>query len=113
MVEEVPPGEVEAKLDEDGVQVVDIRPPGAFEQGHIPGATNIPMSELPRRVDDYEWKDEVVVVCPVGQSSVQAARLIRSFEGVDEDTTVASMRGGYQQWESDLESGPESAEERA
>jgi rhodanese-related sulfurtransferase len=105
VIEERTPAEVEAKLDEDDLQVVDIRPPNAFEQGHIPGALNIPFGELPRRVDDYEWEAEVVFVCPIGQSSVQAARLLQSFEGVDDDTTVASMAGGYKQWDSEIETG--------
>jgi rhodanese-related sulfurtransferase len=55
MVDELTPAEVKEKLDEDGVQVVDIRPAAEFEQGHIPGAINIPMSELPASVDDVEW----------------------------------------------------------
>jgi len=104
MVEEVTPDEVEAKLDDDDVQIVDIRQPGRFERGHIPGAINIPMTELPRRVDEHEWSDEVVVACPIGQSSVQAAKLIRSFEDVDEDAAVASMAGGYEEWDGPLES---------
>ena len=103
MVDEVTPDEVKDKLDDDGAQVVDIRQPAEFERGHIPGAINIPMTELPRRVGEHEWGDDVVVACPIGQSSIQAARLIQSFEGVDEDATVASMAGGYEEWEYDLE----------
>lgn len=103
MVDELTPAEVQKKLDEDGVQVVDIRPPAAFEEGHIPGAINIPMSELPASVDDVEWDDDVVVACPIGQSSVQAARLIDSFEGVGEDDEVRSMSGGYEEWDDELE----------
>lgn len=105
MVEEYTPATVESKLDDGDVQVVDIRSPAAFERGHVPSAVNIPLGELPRQVDDYDWADDVVFVCPVGQSSVQAARLLESFEGVDETATVASMRGGYEQWDADLETG--------
>lgn len=104
MVDEVTPAEVKTKLDDGTTQVVDIRPPDEFERGHIPGAINIPMTELPRRVDEVEWSDDVTVVCPVGQSSVQAARLIGSYEGADADA-VSSMKGGYDEWAYELETG--------
>ncbi|WP_255171290.1 rhodanese-like domain-containing protein [Natrononativus amylolyticus] len=102
MVDEVTPEDVNRKLDDDDVQIVDIRQPEAFAQGHIPGAINIPMTELPARIDEYDWGDDVVVACPIGQSSIQAARLIGSFEGAEADA-VTSMQGGYEAWEYDLE----------
>ncbi|MFB6092147.1 MAG: rhodanese-like domain-containing protein [Haloquadratum sp.] len=103
-VEEISPDEVKRKLDADEpVQVIDIRSPDQFAAGHIPGAENVPMHELPQRIEDVDWKDDVVVACPVGQSSVQAARLIESFEGIGEETRVRSMAGGYDAWEYDLE----------
>jgi rhodanese-related sulfurtransferase len=104
MVAELTPDEVKARLDDDAdTQVVDIRSPAEFERGHIPGAINIPMAELPRRVDEVEWGDDVVVACPIGQSSIQAARLIGSYEGVDDDSSVRSMAGGYDEWDYGLE----------
>jgi len=104
MVEEISPEEVREKLRDANAQIVDIRQPDSFAAGHIPGAINVPMSELPSRVDDIEWGDDVTVVCPVGESSIQAARLIGSFEGADADA-VKSMSGGYQEWGYELEEG--------
>lgn len=104
MVEEVSPDDVKDRIDADeDTQIIDIRSSREYERGHIPGAINIPMAELPSRVDEVEWGDDVVVACPIGQSSVQAARLIGSYEGVDDDTSVSSMAGGYEAWEYDLE----------
>jgi rhodanese-related sulfurtransferase len=105
MVEELSPEAVKERIEEGETQVVDIRPPEQFERGHIPGAINIPLSQLPASVADVEWGDDVVCACPVGQSSVQAAKLIQSFEEVDDDATVASMAGGYREWEYELEDG--------
>ncbi|AFZ73349.1 rhodanese-like domain-containing protein [Natronobacterium gregoryi] len=108
MVEEISPDAVKEKLENgDGVQIVDIRPEREYERGHIPGAVNVPMNELSTAIDQYEWGDDVVVACPIGQSSIQAARLIGSYEDVDADA-VASMEGGYQEWEYDLEAGSSS-----
>lgn len=105
MVEELTPEELEEKLEDedDDLQVVDIRNPRQYAEGHVPGAINVPMAELPRRVDEHEWGEEIVVVCPIGQSSIQAAKLIGSFEEVDDDARIASMKGGYRAWDGDLE----------
>jgi rhodanese-related sulfurtransferase len=106
MVEEMSPAELKERLDDGAdVQVVDIRQPDYFEEGHIPGATNLPMDRLAREIDDHEWGEEIVVACPIGQSSRQAARLLESYEGVDDDTRVANLDGGYEAWDYDLESG--------
>lgn len=111
MVSEVTPEEVKEKLDAAGVQILDTRPREEFEAGHIPGAFNIPLTELPTRIPEVDWSEHVVVACPIGQSSVQAARLIESYEGVDEDAEIASMAGGYEAWEYELETGSGESEE--
>lgn len=95
--------------DEDPPVVVDIRDPTAFERGHIPGSRNIPFGELPTRVAELGDADRVVTVCPHGKASVQAARLIKSFEGTA-DARVESMEGGLEEWEWDLDRDAEPAE---
>ncbi|MFD1511670.1 rhodanese-like domain-containing protein [Halomarina rubra] len=86
------------------VRIVDIRSPGAFARGHIPGSENIPFAELPQRIEALDGAERVVTVCPVGQSSIQAARLIGSYEGTN-GTTVESLAGGIQGWEHGFEAG--------
>ncbi|MFP4632469.1 MAG: rhodanese-like domain-containing protein [Halobacteriales archaeon] len=102
MVKEISSDELKRKLDEgEDVQVVDIRNPPSFAQGHIPGSDNVPFAKLTMEIDGYEWRDDVVVVCPIGESSKQAARLIESYEGFDGE--AASLEGGVTEWEYDLE----------
>ena len=83
--------------------IVDIRPPEAFARGHIPGSENVPFPRLADRIEDIAAADpdHVVTVCPKGQSSVQAARLIASYEGTG-DARVESMAGGLDEWSGDL-----------
>ena len=103
VVDEVSPEEVRKELQNGGLQVVDIRSPHQFAHGHIPGAINIPFPQLPQRVAEHEWGDDIVVVCPIGQSSIQAARLLESFEQIEANARVASMSGGYDAWEYELD----------
>ncbi|MFC3960320.1 rhodanese-like domain-containing protein [Halovivax cerinus] len=81
----------------DDVRVVDIRTPVSFAQGHIPGSENVPFQELPQQVQDLAGAEHIVTVCPHGKSSVQAARLIASYEGCA-DATVESLAGGLTAW---------------
>ncbi|ELZ09321.1 Rhodanese-like protein [Halovivax asiaticus JCM 14624] len=82
---------------DDDVRVVDIRNPVSFAQGHIPGSENVPFQELPQQVQDLADADHIVTVCPHGKSSIQAARLIGSYEGCT-DATVESLAGGLTAW---------------
>ncbi|MFB6168208.1 MAG: rhodanese-like domain-containing protein [Haloferacaceae archaeon] len=98
---EIDPDEVERLLaSDDPPRVVDIRDPAAFERGHIPGSENLPFPQIPDRAADLAGEDLVVTVCPHGQASVQAARLIGSAAGVD--GRVESMRGGLAEWDGEL-----------
>jgi len=109
MVDVLTPAELRRKLEaRESIQVVDIRTEAAFADGHIPGAENVPFVELPDRVDEFDWGAEVVMVCPIGQSSLQAARLLESYEGVDDDARVYNLDGGMDAWDGDLEAADDS-----
>lgn len=109
MDDEISADELKQLLEEgNDVRLVDIRSPTAFEQGHIPGSENIPFAELPNRIEELDGADRVVTVCPIGESSVQAARLIQSYEGIS--GSVESLAEGLQGWEYDLEAADADAE---
>lgn len=104
MVEEVDSETLHDRIETgEDVQIVDIRPEAEYERGHIPGALNVPMSRFGTEIEAQEWGEDVVVACPIGKSSIQAARLLQSYEGVPENASVASLEGGYRDWEYDLE----------
>ncbi|GAB3037100.1 rhodanese-like domain-containing protein [Natronobiforma cellulositropha] len=96
---EITPDDVAALLEENAaaVRVVDIRDANSFERGHIPGSENVPFHELGARIEEFDGAERVVTVCPHGKASVQAARLIGSYEG-SADATVESMVGGLESW---------------
>ncbi|MFW5974213.1 MAG: rhodanese-like domain-containing protein [Natrialbaceae archaeon] len=100
---EISPAEVEALLGTaDEPRIVDIRSPPAFERGHIPGSENVPFERLPDRIETLADADHIVTVCPHGHASVQAARLIGSYEGT-QTARVESMHGGLTEWDGEIE----------
>ena len=88
---------------EDGVRVVDVRSPGAYARGHIPGSENVPLRRLVDDVEAFAGDERVVTVCPHGQSSVQAARLIAAYEGFD--GRAESFAPGLAEWDGPVERG--------
>jgi rhodanese-related sulfurtransferase len=100
---EISTDEVASLIDaEDPPRIIDIRSPAAFARGHIPGSENVPFGELPERVESFADADHIVTVCPHGKASVQAARLVSSYEGTT-GARVESMAGGLDEWSGPLE----------
>jgi rhodanese-related sulfurtransferase len=60
--------------------VLDVRSPREFASGHIPGARNIPFTELGSRLSELDLSedDEVVVLCEVGGRAAVAATVLRA-----------------------------------
>lgn len=72
-------GPVARRLVEDGARLVDVRSPGEFASGHIPGAINIPVQELSERVGELSPKDKpIVLYCQSGMRSASAARFLKA-----------------------------------
>jgi DNA-binding transcriptional ArsR family regulator len=45
------------------VSVIDVRPAEEFSAGHVPGAINIPLSELQKHLDEFNNELEIVAYC--------------------------------------------------
>ena len=108
MVESMSVADLRARI-EDGEpsQVVDVRRAWAYREAHLPGAVNLPLPELPERVDEVDWEAEIVCVCPKGESSLRAARLLEAYEGVPDEATVYNLDDGLRAWDGPVESGAE------
>jgi rhodanese-related sulfurtransferase/DNA-binding transcriptional ArsR family regulator len=61
------------------VTVLDVRPPEEFAAGHVPGAVNIPIHELEKRLAELPKRKEVVAYCrgPYCLMSYDAVVLLR------------------------------------
>ncbi|MFP2957349.1 rhodanese-like domain-containing protein [Myxococcus sp. 1LA] len=70
---------------EAGATLVDVRTPEEFAAGHLPGAVNIPVEDLPHRFHELGSPEKpLVIYCRSGARSIRAERLLkeRGFQDV-------------------------------
>lgn len=61
-----------------GAFLVDVRTPGEFAGGSVPGAVNIPLDMIPFRLPEFKGKDNIIVFCRSGNRSGQAKNILES-----------------------------------
>jgi len=62
-----------------GATWVDVRSPGDFSKGHLPGAINIPMNEAHRRSQDLDTDKTYICYCQTGRRSSAAAFILSQY----------------------------------
>lgn len=81
----------------DSAVLLDVRTHKEFvgEEGHIPGAILIPLSELKSRMSELEKfrENEMIVICSSGSRSGSATKYLRK-QGFE----AFNMHGGMQAW---------------
>lgn len=82
-----------ARLVEAGATVVDVREANEYEEGHVPGAILVPLSELEARADDVPAGEPVLVIC---RSGARSARACEYLAGLGRDVT--NVAGGTMAW---------------
>jgi len=102
-VAEVSTAEV-AALHDDAVLLLDVREPGEFQAGFLPGAINVPRGMLEVKADqtmpphDVRLADRdqaIVAYCASGARSLLAASTLLDMGF----TNVKSMAGGFSAWQ--------------
>ena len=76
--------------------LLDVREPGEYHHGHVPGAVNLPQAELATRLSEIPRDGEVLVICQGGYRSLRAAQFLQQTGYFDR---VASVRGGTGAWQ--------------
>jgi rhodanese-related sulfurtransferase/DNA-binding transcriptional ArsR family regulator len=79
-MEAVPAREVLERARKGLVVVLDVRPPEEYSAGHLPGAINIPVHELAKRLKELPKRKEVIAYCrgPYCLMSYDAVTLLRT-----------------------------------
>ena len=85
-------------MDGKALTILDVRGGGEFigPLGHICGALNIPLGDIPQRLSEISAraKDPVIVVCRTDKRSAQAVKLLKEASFHD----LQVLRGGMEQW---------------
>lgn len=75
--------------------ILDVRTGWEFEDGHIDGATNIPVDDLEQRLGELDVNDEMLVYCRTGNRSTRAVQILRE-NGFNKNY---HMVDGFMGWE--------------
>jgi ArsR family transcriptional regulator len=87
--------ELATRLGDGMVTVLDVRPAAEYSHGHVPGAINIPIGELKRRLADLPKRREIVAYCrgPYCVWSFEAVATLRA-----KGYRVRRLEDGFPEW---------------
>ena len=87
--------ELKRRLQDDLVTVLDVRPADEFAAGHVPGAVNMPLSQLAGRLAELPSEKPVVAYCrgPLCVLAFEAVALLRQ-----EGFQAERLDGGLPEW---------------
>lgn len=101
-VHNITTGELEQKLvnekNSKDVLFIDVREKDEFEDGHIKGMSNLPLSTLKTDYHTIPKAAEVVIICRSGNRSMQAAELLKEFGY----TKIVNVTGGMLDWHGEV-----------
>ncbi len=87
--------ELKQRLDRgDALRIVDVREPNEYQINRIPGSVLIPLGDVPKRQNELDPNDEIVVHCKMGTRSAKAADFLRSVGF----KWVLNLKGGILDW---------------
>ncbi|MFB7011968.1 MULTISPECIES: rhodanese-like domain-containing protein [unclassified Streptomyces] len=89
------PAQAAARLAE--FTVIDVRAPGEYASGHVPGALNIPLDRFPEAVPALKSaaaRGSLLVVCASGVRSTRACDILAAA-----DIEAVTLSGGTSAWE--------------
>jgi adenylyltransferase/sulfurtransferase len=97
---ELAPLQVKRRLDAgEPLRLLDVREPWECAIAQLSGSVNIPMGEIPSRLQELDADSDIVVVCKAGSRSRRVAQFL-SAHGFGR---VANLAGGVDAWTRDID----------
>jgi adenylyltransferase/sulfurtransferase len=78
----------------DALRIIDVREPNEYQICRIPGSILIPLGDIPKRYNELNPDDELIMQCRSGVRSAKAADFLRSVGF----TRVLNLKGGILDW---------------
>ena len=91
--------ELAALLRQSSPLLLDVREPWEYEVCHLDGSVNLPMGQIPQRIDELEDADEIVVICHHGIRSRQVIGYLQPRI----DAELINLDGGVDAWARDVD----------
>ncbi|WP_010096947.1 rhodanese-like domain-containing protein [Ornithinibacillus scapharcae] len=82
-------------------QLIDVREPQEFKNGHILGARNIPVTQMKQRLIEIRKDKPVYLYCASGARSQRAAQLLKK-QGYED---INQLKGGFKKWTGKVKKG--------
>lgn len=90
------------------LQVIDVRRPGEYKGGHVPGAINIPLNELRSNLAKVDKNRPTAIICASGYRSSAATCILKDY-GVADVCNTAGGTNGYRAAGHEVESSEQAA----
>ena len=94
-LEPLPRQELLERVRDGLVTVLDVRPPEEYAAGHVPGAVNVPLSELEHYMNELDSEQEIVAYCR-GPHCVLAFDAVASLR--EKGLKARRLEDGYPEW---------------
>lgn len=63
--------------------IVDVRTPEEFKSGHVTGSINIPLQEIPKRIEELKTIEAPLVLCCASGNRSGQASMYLSAQGIE------------------------------
>ncbi|RYL92369.1 rhodanese-like domain-containing protein [Sporolactobacillus sp. THM7-4] len=82
-------------------QLIDVREPDEFKNGHILGARNIPLTQLKMRQTEIRHDMPIYLYCANGIRSARGAAILKRLGFKD----LYQLEGGFKKWDGRVKKG--------
>jgi rhodanese-related sulfurtransferase len=98
-MQEITPSDLNARLAAtDPPVVLDVREPWEQDIARLPGTLDIPMNEVPTRLEELPKDRDIVVMCRSGGRSAKVAQYLEQ-----RGYRTANLTGGILRWAQDVD----------